>query len=72
MNEERIAQIRKEMQDIAVRGIVAAQDQNLELSVQLLSQIEPLVKELAELTNDPDWARLAAEGAQLRQEYHIQ
>lgn len=70
MNDERIEEIKIEIMWLAQQGLMAARTKNKEHSVELLAKTRLLVAELAQLTGDQHWKKLADEGAKLENDFN--
>lgn len=62
---EKEMEIRDQIEKLANQGRDAALSGNIERSAELILQVQPLMRELAKLTEDDHWNELADEGTEL-------
>lgn len=62
---DREKEIREKIQMLALAGRMAIARKDLKQSAELILEVQPLMRELAEITNDGHWNDLADEGTDL-------
>lgn len=70
MNVERIEQLKIEINWLAQQGKVAATMKDLQRSREFMLRVVPLVSQLAVLTNDPSYKKLAESGRKLCENFN--